>query len=78
MIDYVSCRDRELELHTDDWGKTEIFASDKAAELAAFARRNGGFADVVMGSSTMDFASEEGFDTDDCASLLLKRVMELV
>lgn len=74
MIDYVSCRDRELELHTDD----RIFASDKAAELAAFVRRNGGFADVVMGSSTMDFASEEGFDTDDCASLLLKRVMELV
>lgn len=77
MIDYVSCRDRELELHTDDRTGT-IFASDKAAELAAFVRRNGGFADVVMGSSTMDFASEEGFDTDDCASLLLKRVMELV
>tara|TARA_Y100000593_G_scaffold19210_1_gene38183 strand:+ start:520 stop:753 length:234 start_codon:yes stop_codon:yes gene_type:complete len=77
MIDYVSCRDRELELHTDDRSGI-IFASDKAAELAAFARRNGGFADVVMGSSTMDFASEEGFDTDDCASLLLKRVFELV
>jgi hypothetical protein len=38
MIDYVSCRDRELELHTS--GRNGIiFASDKAAELAAFVRR---------------------------------------
>jgi len=26
----------------------------------------------------MDFASEEGFDTDDGANLLLKRALELV
>ena len=77
MIDYVSASNGELELHTDDRSGI-IFASDKTAELAAFVRRNGGFADVVMGSSTMDFASEEGFETNDCASLLLKRVFELV
>jgi len=37
-----------------------------------------GFAEVVMGSSSMDFASEYGFKTDEGASLMLKRVLELV
>ena len=37
-----------------------------------------GLAETVMGSSSMDFASEEGFDTDDGAQLLLKRAFELV
>jgi len=32
----------------------------------------------MMGSSSMDFASEEGFETDDGAMLLLKRALELV
>ena len=30
----------------------------------------------VMGSSSMDFASEEGFDTDDGAMHLWKRTLE--
>ena len=77
MIDYVSCRDGKLELHVAERSGI-FFQSNNPIELAEFVRRNHGFADVVMGSSTMDFASEEGFDTNDCASILLKRVMELV
>jgi len=37
-----------------------------------------GLAETLMGSSNMDFASEEGFDTDDGAQLLLKRAFELI
>ena len=77
MIDYVSCAYGKLELHVAERSGI-FFRSNDPVELAEFVRRNNGFADVVMGSSTMDFASEEGFETNDCASLLLKRVMELV
>ena len=37
-----------------------------------------GLAETVMGSSSMDFASENGFETDDGAMLLFKRALELV
>ncbi len=78
MIDFVSCSNGKLELPAIVDGKAMVCKSADPVELAEFVKSVGGFADVLMGSSSMDFASEEGFDTDDCASLLLKRVLELV
>jgi hypothetical protein len=37
-----------------------------------------GLSGTIMCSSNMDFATEEGFDTDDGAQLLLKRAFELI
>ena len=44
------------------WGKT--------AKGIAFPLQTVGRADICMGSSTMDFASEEGFENDGDAHLL--------
>jgi hypothetical protein len=37
-----------------------------------------GIAEKIMGHKSMNFASKEGFKTDDGAMLLLKRALELV
>lgn len=74
MINYVSANDGGLVFHTEN---DEVFSSTSVENLAAFAVKKG-FAEVVMGSSSMDFASEYGFKTDEGASLMLKRVLELV
>jgi len=50
----------------------------KTAEGIAYTLTTCGIAEKAYGSSTMDFASEEGFDTDDGAMLLLKRAFELI
>ena len=48
------------------------------AKGVAYTLKTCGIAETMMGSSSMDFASEEGFETDDGAMLLLKRALELV
>lgn len=70
MINYVSAENAGLVFHTEN---DEVFSSSNIDNLVEFAVVNG-FAETLMGSSTMDFASEEGFETDDGASLMLKKV----
>ena len=48
------------------------------AKGVAYTLKTCGIAKTMMGSSSMDFASEEGFETDEGAMLLLKRALELV
>ena len=74
MIDFVSAENNGL---TFSLQSGDEFSSTDVNELAKFASRVG-FAEQLMGSSSMDFASEEGFESDDGAQLLLKRVFELV
>ncbi len=75
MINYVDAHNGGIQMYSGD----DLRGWSKSAEtLAYIVQTNGGFAASVMGSSSMDFASEEGFDTDDGASLLLKRVFELL
>jgi len=50
----------------------------KTAEGVAYTLKTIGIADTVMGCSSMDFASEYGFETDDGAMLLYKRALELI
>ena len=52
------------------WGNT--------ADMIAYVIKTKGLANTVMGSSSMDFASEEGFATDDGAKLLWEQSLELV
>jgi hypothetical protein len=48
------------------------------AEGVAYTLNTCGIAEKIMGHKSMNFASKEGFKTDDGAMLLLKRALELV
>ena len=74
MINYVDAVNGGIEMTTK---KGETLWSD-TVEGVAKAMYDYGIAKTMMGSSSMDFASEEGFETDDGAMLLLKRALELV
>ena len=56
----------------------ELVAWAKTPEMIAYALRTKGADDIIMGSSSMDFADEEGFDTYDGAWKLWNAGMELV
>ena len=61
MIDYISAHNGGIKmfagsLNLKGWGKT--------VKSIAYTLKTVGLADRVMGSSTMDFASEEGFEDD--------------
>ena len=61
MIDYIAAHNGGIKMFADGtnlkgWGKT--------AEAIAYTLKTVGLAHTVMGSSTMDFASEEGFEND--------------
>ena len=74
MIDYITAYNGGIKMFAGDglkgWSKT--------AKGVAYTLKTCGIAETMMGSSSMDFASEEGFETDDGAMLLLKRALELV
>ena len=61
-IDYIGADNGGLALFA---GNVTIRAT--TAEAIAEAIKHYGIADTVMGSSSMDFASEDGFETDDGA-----------
>ena len=48
----------------------ELVAWAKTPEMIAYALRTKGADDIIMGSSSMDFASEEGFENDEDATIL--------
>jgi hypothetical protein len=75
MIDFFDAHNGGVRMYSSDgalkgWGKT--------AEGVAYTLSTCGIAETTYGSSSMDFAAEEGFDTDDGAMLLLKRAFELI
>ena len=60
-IDFIAAKNGGIELYAGagnlkGWGKTP--------EGIAYTLKTVGLADTVFGSSTMDFASEEGFEND--------------
>ena len=74
MIDFISADKGGIKMYDDG-----VFSAwVNTAEDIAHCLTSCGIADVMYGGSSMDFASEEGFDTDDGANLLLKRALELV
>ena len=48
----------------------ELVAWAKTPEMIAYALRTKGADEIIMGSSSMDFASENGFDLDEDATIL--------
>ena len=72
-IDYIGADNGGLALFA---GNVTIRAT--TAEAIAEAMKNHGLAETVMGSSSMDFTSENGIETDDGAMLLYKRALELI
>ena len=75
MIDYVDAYNGGIKMYA---GKGNLKGWSKTAKGVAYTLKTCGIEDAIMGSSSMDFASEEGFETDDGAMLLLKRALELV
>jgi hypothetical protein len=82
MINYVDAVDGGIKMHYGETrgskGQYQDFVFATTPEGLAKHMTEIGLAETVMGSSSMDFASEEGFDTDDGAQLLLKRAFELI
>ena len=48
----------------------ELIAWAKTPEMIAYALRTKGADEIIFGSSSMDFASEEGFKNDEDATIL--------
>ena len=48
----------------------ELVAWAKTPEMITYALRTKGADEIIMGSSSMDFASEEGFKNDEDATIL--------
>ena len=74
QVDFISAHNGGIQMFSSDglvgWGNTP--------ESVAYVLNTKGMAESIMGSSSMDFASEEGFDSDDGASFLFKKALELV
>ena len=74
MIDYITAHNGGIKMFAGDglkgWSKT--------AKGIAYTLKTCGLAEVVMGSSSMDFASEYGFKTDDGAKILYKNAVGLL
>ena len=76
-IDFVSARDGKLELSYYEMGVRKTKASENPIILAEIMRKHG-FEDTVMASSSMDYASEDGFKTDDGAKNLYQNALSLL
>ena len=61
MISYLNANDGKIELWAD---MEHLIAEVQSAESIAQYIKQEGVSDVLMGSSSMDFASEYGFDYD--------------
>ena len=73
-INYLDAHNGGIRMHNE----TGVKGWAKTAEGIAYTLKTIGIADTVNGSSSMNFASEYGFDTDDGAMLLYKRALELI
>ena len=67
MIDYISAENGGIKMYD---GADNVKGWGKTAKGIAYTLKTVGLADICMGSSTMDFASEEGFENDGDAHLL--------
>ena len=76
-INFVSADDGKLELSYYEMGVRKTKASENPIILAEVMKKHG-FEDTVMASSSMDFASEYGFKTDDGAKILYKNAVGLL
>ena len=67
MITYLDAYNGGIKMYA---GKGNLKGWSKTAKGIAYTLKTCGLAEVVMGSSSMDFASEYGFANDEDATLL--------
>ena len=71
MIDFISAETSGIKMYfKNSLGKTDYAGWGTTAETIAAVMKKYGLAETVYGSSTMDFASEEGFENDGDAMKL--------
>ena len=75
QIDYISAHNGGIQCSSDAGG---LVGWSSTAEGIAYILNTKGISSSVMGSSSMDFASDYGFKNDDDAMLLWKKALELV
>jgi len=66
-IDFITAENGGIKMYA---GLNNVKGWGKTAKGIAYTLRTVGLADRVMGSSTMDFAAEEGFENDGDAMKL--------
>tara|TARA_Y100001937_G_C7091406_1_gene317927 strand:- start:297 stop:578 length:282 start_codon:yes stop_codon:yes gene_type:complete len=79
-INFVSARDGKIELHFNDDNNSMDCTVKSSANpiILADIMSKYGFDDVVMASSSMDYAKESGFKTDDGAKKLYNNALNLI
>ena len=75
-INFVSANNGKLVLHMIDKDRTQKSSANPI--ILAAIMDDYGFDDVVMASSSMDFAKEYGFKTHDGAKKLYKNALNLI
>ena len=76
-INFVSAEDGKVFLSFYKNGIRKEKGSENPIILADIMKKHG-FDDVVMASSSMDFAKEHGFRTNDGAKKLYKNALNLI
>ena len=76
-IDFVSAQDGKVFLGYTENGVRKEKGSENPIILADIMKKLG-FEDTVMASSSMDWASESGFKSDDGAKNLYKNALSLL
>jgi hypothetical protein len=74
MINFVAAANKGLELLTSNDEVIAIHSVEHGVRV--FAEQD--FSDTLMLSSSMDFAIEEGFDTEDGAKMMLGEIIDAV
>ena len=74
QIDYISAHNGGIQCSSD----TGSVGWSSTSEGIAYILKTKGIASSVMGSSSMDFASEYGFKNDGDALLLWEKALDLI
>jgi hypothetical protein len=73
MYVFFSAKDKTVELHVED---NYVGCAENADELLGLlVKNNVTGSDEIYNSSSVDFASEEGFATDDCAHAMINTAL---
>ena len=73
-IDFITAENGGIKMYA---GLNNVKGWGKTAKGIAYTLKTVGLADRVMGSSTMDFAAEEGFENDGDAMKLWDAAIEI-
>ena len=76
-IDFVSANNGGLEFFAESAGIWVNIGWAKSVEECALIIAKNGLASQVSGSSSMDFASEYGFENDDDAMFMFRNAIKL-